>query len=71
MSNQDYWREATDRIEAGSDGPRLLDVLVQIGLHDHICLIYESQEEQLARVSPENAVFRCNIRCKISHCRNL
>ena len=25
----------------------------------------------LNRVSPENAVFRCNIRCKISHCRNL
>src|SRR3984893_11746199 len=52
MSSQDNWREAPDTIEAGSDGPRLLDVLVQIGLHDHICLIYESQEEQLAMPVP-------------------
>ena len=52
MSSQDNWREAPDAIEAGSDGPRLLDVLVQIGLHDHICLIYESQEEQLAMPVP-------------------
>src|ERR1700736_1416349 len=52
MSNQDYRREAPDTIEAGSDGPRLLDVLVQTGLHDHICLIYESQEEQLAMPIP-------------------
>jgi two-component system, chemotaxis family, sensor kinase Cph1 len=27
-------------------------VLVQIGLHDHICLIYDSQEEQLAMPVP-------------------
>jgi signal transduction histidine kinase len=52
MSSQDNWREAPDTIEAGSDGPRLLDVLVQVGLHDHICLIYESQEEQLAMPVP-------------------
>src|ERR1700738_2624808 len=52
MSSQDNWREAPDTIEAGSDGPRLLDVLVQIGLHDHICFIYESQEEQLAMPVP-------------------
>jgi len=52
MSSQDNWREAPDTIEAGSDGPRLLDVLVQIGLHDHICLIYESQGEQLAMPVP-------------------
>jgi signal transduction histidine kinase len=52
MSSQDNWRETPDTIEAGSDGPRLLDVLVQIGLHDHICLIYESQEEQLAMPVP-------------------
>src|ERR1700736_3281380 len=44
--------EAPDTTEAGSDGPRLLDVLVQIGLHDHICLIYEGQEEQLAMPVP-------------------
>ena len=37
MSSQDNGRETPDAIEAGSDGPRLLDVLVQIGLHDHIC----------------------------------
>src|ERR1700722_13797695 len=48
MSIQDDQQEAPDTIEAGSDDPRLLDVLVQIGLHDHICLIYESQGEQLA-----------------------
>src|SRR5580704_3109498 len=52
MSSQDNWREAPDTIDAGSDGPRLLDVLVQIGLHDHICLIYESQGEQLAMPVP-------------------
>jgi len=52
MSSQDNWRETPDTIEAGSDGPRLLDVLVQIGLHDHICLIYESQGEQLAMPVP-------------------
>jgi PAS domain S-box-containing protein len=52
MSIQDDQREATDTIEAGSDDPRLLDVLVQIGLHDHICLIYESQGEQLAMPVP-------------------
>ena len=33
--------------EAESDGPKLLDVLGQIGLHDHLCLIYESHEEHL------------------------
>ena len=33
--------------EAKSDGPKLLDVLGQIGLHDHLCLIYESHEEHL------------------------
>ena len=44
--------DAPDTIEAGSDGPRLFDVLVQIGLHDHICLIYDSQEEQLAMPVP-------------------
>src|SRR6202011_1357419 len=48
----DDQREAPDTIEAGSDDPRLLDVLVQIGLHDHICLIYESQGEQLAMPVP-------------------
>jgi signal transduction histidine kinase len=52
MSIQDDQSEATDTIEAGSDDPRLLDVLVQIGLHDHICLIYESQGEQLAMPVP-------------------
>src|ERR1700736_1549296 len=52
MSIQDDQREAPDTIEAGSDDPRLLDVLVQIGLHDHICLIYESQGEQLAMPVP-------------------
>ena len=52
MSIQDDQREAPDPIEAGSDYPRLLDVLVQIGLHDHICLIYESQGEQLAMPVP-------------------
>src|SRR5580700_3891254 len=52
MSSQDNWREAPDTIDAGSDGPRLLDLLVQIGLHDHICLIYESQGEQLAMPVP-------------------
>jgi hypothetical protein len=45
-------RAAPDTIETGSDGPRLLDVLVRIGLHDHICLIYDSQEEQLAMPVP-------------------
>jgi hypothetical protein len=45
-------RDAPDTIEAGSDGPRLFDVLVQIGLHDYICLIYDSQEEQLAMPVP-------------------
>jgi signal transduction histidine kinase len=45
-------RDTPDTIEAGSDGPRLLDVLVQIGPHDHICLIYDSQEEQLAMPVP-------------------
>jgi signal transduction histidine kinase len=48
MSSRDNGREAPDTIEAGSDGPRLLDVLGHIGLHDHVCFIYESQEEQLA-----------------------
>jgi signal transduction histidine kinase len=52
MSNQDNCCGAPDTIEAGSDGPRLLDVLVQIGLHDHICLIYESQEERIAMPVP-------------------
>ena len=52
MSIQDDQREAPDTIEAGSDDPRLLDVLIQIGLHDHICLIYESQGEQLAMPVP-------------------
>src|ERR1700726_1719170 len=52
MSIQDDQQEAPDTIEAGSDDPRLLDVLVQIGLHDHICLIYESQGEQLAMPVP-------------------
>src|SRR3984893_12935345 len=52
MSIHDDQREAPDPIEAGSDDPRLLDVLVQIGLHDHICLIYESQGEQLAMPVP-------------------
>ncbi len=52
MSIQDDQRESPDTIEAGSDDPRLLDVLVQIGLHDHICLIYESQGEQLAMPVP-------------------
>src|SRR6202140_578748 len=52
MSNQEQLARGPDSIEAGSDGPRLLDVLVQIGLHDHICLIYESQEEQLAMPVP-------------------
>jgi signal transduction histidine kinase len=52
MPSQDNWREAPEKIEAGSDGPRLLDVLAQIGLHDHVCLIYESQEEQLALPVP-------------------
>jgi hypothetical protein len=33
--------------EAESGGSKLLDVLGQIGLDDHLCLIYESQEEQL------------------------
>jgi signal transduction histidine kinase len=45
-------REGPNTIQAGLDGPRLLDVLVQIGLHDHICLIYESQGEQLAMPVP-------------------
>jgi signal transduction histidine kinase len=48
MSSQDNWRKVPDTIQAGSDGPRLLDVLGQIRLHDHVCLIYESQEERLA-----------------------
>src|ERR1700722_7743201 len=52
MSIQDDQQEARDTIEAGSDDPRLLDVLVQIGLHDHICLIYETQGEQLAMPVP-------------------
>src|ERR1700676_565437 len=52
MSNQEQLARGPDSIEAGSDGPRLLDVLVQIGLHDHICLIYDSQEEQLAMPVP-------------------
>ena len=33
--------------QAESGGSKLLDVLGQIGLHDHLCLIYESQEEHL------------------------
>ena len=45
-------RKVPDTIVAESDGPRLLDVLVQIGLHDHICLIYESQEQQLTAPVP-------------------
>src|SRR6266436_8970828 len=52
MSRQDNWHEAPDTMEAGPDRPRLLDVLGQIGLHDHVCAIYESQEEQLALPVP-------------------
>jgi hypothetical protein len=33
--------------EVESDGPTLPDVLRRIGLHDHLCLIYESPEERL------------------------
>src|ERR1700732_662162 len=52
MSIPDNQREAADTIEAESDSPRLLDVLVRMGLHDHICLIYESQGDQLAMPVP-------------------
>ena len=52
MPSQDNWREASDTMEAGPDRPRLLDVLGQIGLHDHVCVIYESPEEQLALPIP-------------------
>src|ERR1700722_5149580 len=52
MSSQENGRETPDTIAAGSGGSRLLDVLVQTGLHDHICLIYESQGEQLAMPVP-------------------
>ncbi len=52
MASQDDWHEGPDTIEAGPDGPRLLDVLGQIGLHDHVCAIYESQEEHLALPAP-------------------
>jgi hypothetical protein len=45
-------RDVPDTIKAGSDGPRLFDVLVQTGLHDHVCLVYDSQEEQLAMPVP-------------------
>jgi signal transduction histidine kinase len=44
----DNWREPPNRIEAGSDGPQLIDVLRQIGLHDHVCSIYQNREEQVA-----------------------
>jgi signal transduction histidine kinase len=33
--------------EVESDGPTLPDVLGRIGLHDHLCSIYESPEERL------------------------
>ncbi|HKB92323.1 MAG TPA: MEDS domain-containing protein, partial [Opitutaceae bacterium] len=52
MPSQDNWREAPDTMAAGPDRPRLLDVLGQIGLHDHVCVIYESPEEQLALPIP-------------------
>lgn len=38
--------------EAESNVPGLPHVLTQIGLHDHVCLIYESREEQLAAPAP-------------------
>lgn len=33
--------------EVESNGPTLPEVLGRIGLHDHLCLIYESPEERL------------------------
>ena len=38
--------------DAASEASKLVEVLGQVHLHDHVCLIYESQEERLAvRVS--------------------
>lgn len=38
--------------DPGSHSSALLDVLRQIGLHDHLVLIYDSKEEQLAAAIP-------------------
>jgi signal transduction histidine kinase len=34
--------------DAGSDASKLVEVLEEVRLHDHLCVIYENQEEQLA-----------------------
>jgi hypothetical protein len=38
--------------DAGSHSCALLDVLRQIGLHDHLALIYDGKEEQFAAAIP-------------------
>src|SRR6202049_4618931 len=61
--------------ENGQPYPSFVDQKGWILLGEHFVgrtiLDMDGRKTEVVRVSPENAVFRCNIRCKISHCRNL
>src|ERR1700737_3602700 len=35
-----------------SNGPPLADLVARIGLHEHLCIIYETQDEQLSAAIP-------------------
>lgn len=37
---------------ADPEGGRLIDAIDRLQVHDHLCLIYETQEEQFAAVIP-------------------